>query len=142
MIKYIKNFIVFFMAITTAILFLIAAKEIFNGYEELPKYLIFQILGVGALTALITTLAFTKETKSTKHYILISVVHYVTMCIIMIGLGTLFGWINLSFWGALLMAVYVAVVYIIVFALTYIIAKKEADELNRAISERQCSKNK
>jgi hypothetical protein len=54
----------------------------------------------------------------------------------MIVLGLLFGWIDVSFGNILCMIFYVALVYVIVFAINYILAKKEADELNEALNKR------
>jgi hypothetical protein len=64
----------------------------------------------------------------------------------MIGLGLLFGWLDASFGNILCMIFYVALVYVIVFAINYILAQKEADELNEALNKRKgnvrCQKRK
>jgi hypothetical protein len=53
----------------------------------------------------------------------------------MIGLGLQFGWMDVSFGNILCMIFYVALVYVIVFAINYILAKKEADELNESLNK-------
>lgn len=54
----------------------------------------------------------------------------------MIGLGLQFGWISATFGSIIRMIFYVALVYVIVFAINYILAQKEADELNKALNKR------
>jgi hypothetical protein len=57
----------------------------------------------------------------------------------MISLGLLFGWVDASLGSILCMIFYVALVYAIVYAINYILAKKEADALNEALDKRNGS---
>jgi hypothetical protein len=59
--------------------------------------------------------------------LILFLVHFLLLCVAMIVLGLLFGWIDVSFGNILCMIFYVALVYVIVFAINYILAKKESD---------------
>jgi uncharacterized membrane protein len=134
--KYIKSYISFFTAIATAILVIVTIDGARNSYEYVQKYLPLEILAASAITALITTIILCREIKTGKQFLISFVVHFLLLCAVMIGLGLLFGWIDASFGSILCMIFYVALVYVIVFAINYILAKKEADELNEALNKR------
>jgi hypothetical protein len=137
--KYIKSYISYFTAIATAILIIVTIIETMNSYESVSKYLLPEILAASALTALITTIILCREIKTEKQFLILFPVHFLLLCAVMIGLGLLFGWIDVSFGGILCMVFYVALVYAIVFAINYILAKKEAEELNAALNKRNRS---
>jgi lysylphosphatidylglycerol synthetase-like protein (DUF2156 family) len=134
--KYIKSYISFFTAIATAILVIVTIDAAINSYESVPKYMPLEILAASALTALITTIILCREIKTRKQFLISFLVHFLLLCVIMIGLGLLFGWIDVSVGNIFCMIFYVALVYVIVFAINYILAKKEADELNEALNKR------
>ena len=135
--RFIRSFIGYFTTITTTVLALVGITTAIEGYEHLSKYILFQILASGAATAFITTLILCREIRSRKQFLLLSALHYVLLCGAMIGLGLWFDWMERSFVGIALMVAYVAVVYVIVFLITYFLGKKEADEINRAIRKRK-----
>ena len=134
--RFIRSFIDYFTTITTTVLALVGITTAIEGYEHLSKYILFQILASGAATAFITTLILCREIRSRKQFLLLSALHYVLLCGAMIGLGVWFGWMERSFADIALMAFYVAVVYVFVFLITYFTGKREADAINRALSER------
>jgi uncharacterized membrane protein len=134
--KYVKSYISFFTAIATAILIIVTIDGAINSYESVSKYLPLEILGASALTALITTIILCREIKTRKQFLISFLLHFFLLCVIMIVLGLMFGWINDSFGSIICMILYVALVYVIVFAINYILAKKEADELNEALNKR------
>lgn len=134
--KFIKSFLNFFTTITTAITAVISLIVLLIGYSGLSPYITLQILGAGAVTSLLTVIIYSVEFKSRKHFIIMTAIHYVLLCITMNVLGSAFGWINTTAIGIVMMCIYVAVVYVIVYAITYVLMKKEADELNRALKER------
>jgi uncharacterized membrane protein len=134
--KYVKNYISFFTAIATAILIIVTIDGAINSYDSVPKYLPLEILAASALTALITTIILCREIKTRKQFLISFLVHFLLLCVAMIGLGLLFGWISATFGSIICMIFYVALVYVIVFAINYILAKKEADELNEALNKR------
>jgi hypothetical protein len=134
--KYIKSYISYFTAIATAILVIVTIDAALSSYESFPKYLPLEILAASAITALITTIILCREIKTGKQFLVSFLVHFLLLCASMIGLGLLFGWIDASFGNILGMIFDVALVYVIVFAINYILAKKEADELNEALDKR------
>lgn len=115
---------------------MVSLVVLLNGYSGLSEYITLQILGAGAATALLTTIIYSFEFKSRKHFLVMTAIHYVLLCITMNILGTTFGWTNTTPVNIIAMCIYVAVVYVIVYAITYVLMKKEADELNRALNER------
>ncbi len=134
--KFFKGFLSFFTTITTAIAAVVGISNLVGGIESCPSYIVLQILGAGAVTALITAAVYSVEFKSVKHFIIMTAVHYVLLCGAMSVIGMMFGWISTDIVGVMMMCIYVAVVYVIVYSITYILAKKEADELNRVLNER------
>jgi hypothetical protein len=137
--KYIKSYISYFTAIATAILVIVSIDVTISSYESVPKYLTLEILGASAITALITTLILCREIKTRKQFLILFLVHFLLLCAAMISLGLLFGWVDASLGSILCMIFYVALVYAIVYAINYILAKKEADELNEALDKRNGS---
>lgn len=134
--KFIKSFLGFFTNITTVVLALVAVISI-NNYETVTAYLPMQVLGAAAATALPTALIYNTEFKTLKKFIIYALIHYSILCVIMITLGSAFGWINPSPIGIFFMCLYVAIVYAAVFAISYIREKKDADKLNKALMERR-----
>ena len=133
--KFLKSFLGFFSVITTAVLIVVTVTVI-SGYESLSPYITLQVLISGAVTAIVTAAVYSVDFRSRKHFIIMTLIHYILLCIVMGTLGVLFGWIDKNPAGIIMMCIYVAVVYAIVFGMTYILAKREADELNRALDER------
>ena len=107
-----------------------------SGYTGVSPYIPLQILGSGAVTARITAVIYSFEFRNRKHFILMTAIHYVLLCITMNVIGVMFGWMDAAVIDILMMCVDVAVVYVIVFGITYVLMKKVADELNRALNER------
>jgi hypothetical protein len=136
--KYVKSYISYFTAIATAILIIVTIDAAISSYESVSKYLPRDILAASAITALITTIISCREIKTGKQVLILFFIHFLLLSAVMIGLGLLFGWIDASFGSILGMIFYVALVYVIVFAINYILAKKEADELNEALHKRVC----
>lgn len=134
--KFFKSFLSFFTTITTAIAAIVGVISLISGVEVCSPYITLQILCAGTLTALLTAAVYSVEFKSKKHFLVIIATHYVLLCITMNVIGIMFEWINATAIGILMMCVYVAIVYIIVYAITFVLMKKEADELNRALNER------
>jgi hypothetical protein len=136
--KYVKSYISYFTAIATAILIIVTIDAAISSYESVSKYLPLDILAASAITAFITMIISCREIKTGKQILILFFVHFLLLSAVMIGLGLLFGWIDASFGSILGMIFYVALVYVIVFAINYILAKKEADELNEALHKRVC----
>lgn len=112
---------------------MVGILTLIGGYAELSPYILLQILGAGAVTALLTAAIYSVEFKSRKHFFIITAIHYALLCIIMNVLGTAFGWMSATVIGIVMMCIYVAVVYVIVYAITYVLMKREADSINKAL---------
>lgn len=138
--KFFKNFLSFFTSITTAITVVVAIVTVVGDYTEISHFLALQILGAGSVTALITAAVYSFEFKNKKDFIIKTAVHYVLLCTAMNIMGIMFNWTGSDIRGIVMMCVYVAVVYFIVYSITYTLYKKEADELNRALEERNGGK--
>lgn len=133
--RFVKSFIEWFTTITTAILMVCALTIGLNG-SGIPSTFLRDLLIAGAVTALVTTAIFYHEYGTVKTFLVASVLHYLLLCVIMVVIGGMFGWINMNVPGIVMMSVDVAVVYGIVLLFTYVLCKKEADELNQALRER------
>ncbi|MBR1693696.1 MAG: DUF3021 family protein [Lachnospiraceae bacterium] len=131
-----KNFIKWFLYITTGILIVCAVVFMLYDMEALPKNTLWHILLSGFLTALVTTVFASKESAGKAEAIIRYLLHYASMCVIMIVCGHWFGWLNLDFGGIMMMVVSVLVVYVLVLGSHYIIDVKQADEINRKLKEK------
>ena len=128
----------YFVQITTGILIVCAVNFLLYGFEDMPGSTLWQILLSGFLTALVTAAAaYSFEPKSTKQFILMTAIHYIVLCIIMIFLGNSFGWLSLNFAGIIMMAISVALVYAFTMLVTYLTSKKDADDLTKALESRK-----
>ncbi len=138
--NFMKTFLHFFISITTAIVALCAGIMIMNDYAYFPREIMLQVLGAAAATALITTVIFSFEPKSRKMYFLLMAVHYVLLCCVMVPIGMSFGWIDKLFEDGLIMCIYVALVYALVYLFSYLLLRREADKFNQALDRRRREK--
>ncbi|MGN0609242.1 MAG: DUF3021 family protein [Oscillospiraceae bacterium] len=133
--KFLKSFVGFFSTITTCILIVCAVNFFLSGGTEIPGDTLFQILLSGFATALVTAVFYYREIKTQKQFLIIITLHYVLLCGIMIGLGVWFGWMDFDLGGIIMMLVSVAVVYALTMLMNYIVAKKDADDINRMLEQ-------
>lgn len=134
--KFIKYFLSFFCTITTAIVFVMQLNLLTAENPVISTSVFWQILLSGFITSVVTTLGFSFNFRTKAQAAVASLIHFAVLCAVMVGLGIWFGWMDISLEGILSMCVSVAIVYVMVFAISYIQMKKEADELNRALKER------
>ena len=134
--KFIKSFLSFFGTITTAIVFVVNLNYLSVEEHSPNRYIMLQILLAGFATALVTAAFFALMEKLGRHFIIGTIIHFIIMCVIMVWLSVMFEWYSFGLEGIIDMVVSVAIVYVLVFAISYIIMKKEADEINRALKER------
>ena len=127
------EFIRWFFYITTCVLFVCAANIQISGDETVPTITLWQILLSGFLTALVTVILGPGEQDSSRVGMVKIIVHYFVLCGVMIGCGYQFGWMELNLNGIVMMAVSVAVVYLLVFLAGYLLDKKQADEINKKL---------
>ena len=138
--KFIKGFLNFFTVITSCILLMVALSHTLGDCTGISENILWDIILSGAVTALVTAAIYSIDFKSQKQFVIMTLVHYLLLCIVMVFLGTNFGWITFDFRGILMMAVDVALVYIMVFVITYLVYKKEADQLNEALEKKYRNK--
>lgn len=133
--KKIRDFIECFVIVATGILIL--AAFIYPAQPEaLTPLTLRQILLSAALCALATT-AFFPDENATKNRIRVGVaLHFLSLCAIMILCARWFGWIDRSFRGAATMVLYVVIIYSFTTGITYIIEKRQANELNDQLQKK------
>ncbi len=133
--KYITEIIKYFTFITTGIVILFIVLMLIDGDDIITLSTLIKIPCAALATSVVTVIFDPSETK--RNFILSMLLHYLVLCIVMIGIGKLFGWISLDIHGILLMVISVAVIYAFTFAVTYITSKNDAEELNRALKNRK-----
>lgn len=138
--KKLFEFIKWFFYITTCVLFVCAANIQISGDETVPTITLWQILLSGFITALITVILRPGEQDGGRIGVIKIIVHYFVLCGVMIGCGCRFGWMNLNLNGIVMMAVSVAVVYLLVFLAGYWLDKKQADEINKKLKGKYSDK--
>lgn len=134
--KFLKMFLSFFTTITVGIVIVCTVNVMLSSDSEIPAITMLQILLAGFATALVTTIFYYKDITSNKKLIMVIVIHYVLLCVIMIGLGVWFDWMKFSLNGILMMVISVAAVYAMTFGINFILAKKDADAINKALEQR------
>ena len=134
--NFITDFLKWFLIINTGIMFVVWIA-IFK-YDEIWTDIIPQIFGASFLTSLVTTAYFSYNPKkpiSVPGRILLTCVHYLCLCVIIMVLGIFFDWLDPTLKGALSVIVSVAVVYFIATVTSYILSKGEADEMTDALKK-------
>ncbi len=129
-----SEFLKWFLIINTGIM-VIVWINIFR-YDTIWTAIIPQIFGASFLTALVTTAYFSYNPKkpiSVRVRILLTVAHYLVLCAIIMIVGTLFDWFELTLQGFLVVVLSVAGVYLISSVITYLLSKGEADEMTNAL---------
>ena len=62
-----------------------------------------------------------------------TIAHYLVLCVIIMVLGTIYDWFNLTLKGGIMVALSVAGVYLITSVIAYLLSKGEADEMTKAL---------
>ena len=131
---FISDFIKFFLIINSAIM-LIVYLNIFK-YDTIWTSIIPQIFCAGFLTSLATTAFFSlnpKKPLSVPLRVILYIAFYFVLCVIIMTLGALFNWFDLSLKGAMFVALSVAGVFIITAFISHILSRFEADEMTNAL---------
>lgn len=132
--KYIKEFIRWFITITTGVLLIFILNTM--KYEYIRSIYLWEIFGVSAATSLITTVFFAIDPKkviSKAVQVLIVFLHYISLFVTMLLFGNSFGWITLDVRGVLTMAISVAGVYLCTAVLSLITGMQDAKRMNEAL---------
>ncbi len=132
--KFLSELMKYFCYITTGIV-LVSGITVM-GSDGIPSITLLQTLLASGVTALVTTILLFGEPKSRGDMIFRLSLHFVLLCVIMIGIGFWFRWIPRDLLGAIFMVASVAVVYLFT-AISYVItSRREVDEMNRALWEK------
>lgn len=114
------------------------------GNSPLPEGTLWNILLSSFFTSVLTTLLFpgalssnsVREKPHSRIWIFFRILlHYGALCGVMIFLGSRFGWISLSPKGIFFMALYVALVYLIVYSSIYWLELNQAKQINQRLKE-------
>lgn len=136
--KLLKEFIAYFVHITTGILLVSGIVVAFLSSESyiLPRTILLDVILAGGVTAFITTIIYMREPKTRIEFIILTVIHYIVLCGAMVFMGKLFGWIGSELSDIIVMCGYVAIVYLFTFFSRMFIFKKDADQLNEALKKK------
>ena len=136
--KLLKEFIAYFVHITTGILLVSGIVVAFLSSESyiLPKTILLDVILAGGVTAFITTIIYMREPKTRTEFVILTVVHYIALCAAMVFMGKLFGWIGSELSDIVVMCGYVAIVYAFTFFSRMFTYKKDADQLNEALKKK------
>ncbi|WP_026491851.1 MULTISPECIES: DUF3021 family protein [unclassified Butyrivibrio] len=133
---FLSEFLKWFLIINTGIM-VIVWINIFK-YDTIWTAIIPQIFGASFLTSLVTAAYFSYNPRkpiSVPVRILLTIAHYLILCVIIMTLGTRFNWFELTLQGGLAVTLSVAGVYIISAVISYMLSKGEADEMTDALKK-------
>ena len=128
------EFLKWFLIINTGIM-MVVWFVIFK-YDTIWTSIIPQIFGASAATSLVTAGYFSYNPKkpiSVPVRLLLTLAHYLVLCVIIMILGVMFDWFDPTLQGCGAVASTVAMVYFIVALISYILSKGEADEMTNAL---------
>lgn len=127
----IRDFLIIFASVVIIITIL---RQIFIPDVAFDLISIYTIMTFSFLSALIGIILYTPHGISEKRMRVRIAVHFFTLEILLISLGSLIGVVsNVS--GALILAFQIALVYAIVRLLSYENDKKEANKINERLKE-------
>ena len=131
---FLSDLLKWFLIINTGIMAIVWINLF--GYDEIWTAIFPQIFGASFLTSLVTCGYFSinpKKPISVPVRILLTFAHYLILCVIIMGLGNLFDWFELSVTGGISVVLSVAGVYLIATVVSIVLSKSEADEMTRAL---------
>lgn len=83
----------------------------------------------GFVIALITVIMLNREMKTKKKIMIVSLLHFISVSVVMVILGILFEWIKFETKQVLLMLICIVFVYAFTSIISYLTSKKEAEEI-------------
>lgn len=131
-----SEFLKWFLIINTGVMVVVWVS--ISRYDTIWTGIIPQIFAASFATALVTAGYFSYNPRkpiSKAVRLLLTVAHYLILCVIIMTLGTLFNWFELSLQGGFSVALSVAGVYFIAAVISYLLSKGEADEITAAIKD-------
>ena len=135
--RYLIDFFNLLSYITTGIVFVFIVMCCIGGAKTITTASFWQIIAAAGATALVTVLLYPKTYKSTREYIVRIFIHYIALCAVMMGLASAFDWIDPDITGVIVILLTTAAVYGFSSFGTYISSKRQADELNEAITRKR-----
>ncbi|MBE5844567.1 MAG: DUF3021 domain-containing protein [Butyrivibrio sp.] len=123
-----------FLIINTGIMVVVWLNTL--GYEYIWTQIIPQIFCASFLTSLVTTIIFSinpRKPMGVPLRVLLVCVHYLILCAIIMTVGMLFDWFELTVKGGITVVLSVAAVYFLAAVTSYILSKGEADEMTNAL---------
>ena len=134
--KFFSDVLKYFVSITTGVILIFIIIMLVNGDTGMYLSTLIEIPSLALLTAVITAVIHRGEPEQ-KQFIKRMIVHFVLISVVVSAAGVIFGWVNLSFGGIMIMLVCNTAVYAFTYSMTYIFSKKEADELNEALMRKR-----
>ena len=130
------NFLKWLITITTGIALIVGVSVM--KYDSIPANTVIRIFPAGIATSLITAIFFSYEPRKKvgKGFgFVFFLLHYLSMCIVMMFIGISFGWFEASLAGVLEMAVSVGLVYIFTVVISLALHRGEAQKMNDALKK-------
>lgn len=135
--KFITDLLSYFVYITTGIVFVFIAILLIEGSGSISTQTLIRIPCAAFVTALVTVLIYSREAVRKKEIYIRIAIHYLLLCVVMVILGTAFGWIDFDLAGVMIMVISTAAIYAFTFAGSYLSSKSEAEKLNRALKNKR-----
>lgn len=129
-----RIFLLCFVVCTTGIL-MICTFAFYNSPDALTPATLWQILLAAALCSLATTTFFPGENAGKVRVWAGIVLHFISLCAIMLLCGYWFGWVT-DPWEAVMMVFYVILVYGFTTGVSYFLLKKQTGTMNQKLKEK------
>ena len=127
--KIIRDFLIIFATIMIMITIL---RQIYDPNMAFDLKSIYIIITFSLLSALTGLVLFSPNEISEKKMRIKIAIHFITLEILLIALGSIFGIVKSAF-DAVIIALQIAVIYIIVRLLSWKSDKKEAEKINEKL---------
>ena len=132
--EFFLEFLKWFLIINTGIM--VVVWIVIFKYDTIWTSIIPQIFIASAATSLVTAGYFSYNPKkpiSVPVRILLTLAHYLVLCVIILVLGVMFDWFDLTLKGCGSVAATVAMVYAIATVISTVLSKGEANEMTNAL---------
>ncbi|WP_026574113.1 DUF3021 family protein [Bacillus sp. UNC438CL73TsuS30] len=127
--KIIKDFLIIFAAI---IIMMTMLRQIYDPHMAFDLKSIYIIMAFSFLSALIGFILYSPHDLSEKNMRIRMAIHFIALEILLISLSNVFGIVNSALEGIIL-ALQIAVIYILVRLLSWKNDKKEAQKINERL---------
>lgn len=134
--KFFTDMLKYFVSITTGTVLIFIVEMLISGSEGVTIKTLAEMPLMGLLTAFITA-AILREEASGRQFVIRQSIHYVLITVTMSVFAVLFGWVDFTVSGILMIVLGTAAVYAFTYLMTYLLSKKEADELNSALRRKR-----